>query len=72
MVIGWVSFFLFGLFYLHFGQSVRQWLAVMHFVVAEVSLLGLTIGLWLLYSGETQYEPVAAISSPAHCTVQIV
>ena len=63
MVIGWVSFFLFGLFYLHFGQSVRQWLAVMHFVIAEVSLLGLTIGLWLLYSGETQYEPVAAISS---------
>ena len=63
MVIGWVSFFLFGLFYLHFGRSVRQWLAVMHFVIAEVSLLGLTVGLWLLYSGETQYEPVAAISS---------
>jgi hypothetical protein len=63
MVIGWVSFFLFGLFYFHFGQSVRQWLAVAHFVLAQVSLLGLTIGLWLLYSGETQYEPIAAVSS---------
>ncbi len=63
MVIGWVSFFLFGLFYFHFGQLVRQWLAVAHFVLAQVSLLGLTIGLWLLYSGETQYEPIAAVSS---------
>ena len=66
MVIGWVSFFLFGLFYLHYGELVRQWLAAFHFALAQISLLGLTIGLWLLYSGETQYEPVAAISSIAY------
>ena len=63
MVIGWVSFFLFGLFYIHFGKSVRQWLAVLHFAVAQISMLGLMVGLWLIYSGQTQYEPVAAISS---------
>jgi hypothetical protein len=63
MVIGWVSFFLFGLFYLHHGKAVRQWLAQLHFWLAQVSMLGLMIGLWLLYSGQTKYEPIAAVSS---------
>lgn len=72
MVIGWVSFFLFGLFYLHFGSVVRRWLAAVHCVLAQMSILGLIIGLWLLYSGETQYEPVAAISSIAYAVSFVV
>lgn len=63
MVIGWVSFFLFGLFYLQYGNTVVRWLGVLHFILAQISMIGLAAGLWLLYSGETQYEPVAAISS---------
>ena len=63
MVIGWVSFFLFGLFYLHFANVVRQSLALVHLVLSQVSMIGLMIGLYLVYSGATQFEPVAAISS---------
>jgi len=72
MVIGWVSFFLFGLFYVHFGKSVRQWLAALHFALSQISLAGLIIGLWFLYAGETQFEPVAAISSIAYAVSFVV
>ncbi len=72
MVIGWVSFFLFGLFYARFGTAVRQWLAVIHLVVAQLTMVGLMVGLWLLYSGETQYEPIAAISSIAYAASFLV
>lgn len=63
MVIGWVSFFLFGLFYLQFGRHVSLWMSVAHLVMAQLSMLGLVTGLWLLYSGQSQYEPVAAFSA---------
>lgn len=63
MVIGWVSFFLFGLFYLHFGSLVRPLLAQIHFWLAQVSMAGIAIGLYLIYSGEMQYEPIPAVSS---------
>lgn len=63
LVIGWVSFFLFGMFYLHFGKVVSRMLARVHFWLAEASLAGLVVGLWLIYSGKTQYEPIAAVSS---------
>jgi hypothetical protein len=72
MVIGWVSFFLFGLFYLHYGKAVRQWLAQLHFWLAQVSMFGLMIGLWPLYSGQTKYEPVAAVSSIGYATSFLV
>ncbi|MEZ5850820.1 MAG: hypothetical protein R3D68_09275 [Hyphomicrobiaceae bacterium] len=66
LVIGWVSFFLFGLFYLHFGDAVRRWLTILHFWLAQLAMLGLTVGLWLLYSGKPQYEAIAAVSSIAY------
>ena len=66
MVIGWVSFFLFGLFYLRLGRTVNEWLAVLHFWVAQLSLIFLMVGLWLVYSGRPQYEPIAAVSSIAY------
>jgi hypothetical protein len=66
MVIGWVSFFLFGLFYLHFGTAVNGWFAALHFWIAQISLVCLMIGLWLVYSGQPQYEPIAAVSSIAY------
>jgi cbb3-type cytochrome oxidase subunit 1 len=65
-LIGWVSFFLFGLFYFQFGKAVRPILAVLHFWLAQAAMLGLMIGLWLVYSDRPEYEPIAAISSIAY------
>jgi uncharacterized protein involved in response to NO len=63
MVIGWLSFFAFGLFYLHFGKAMSRVLSLVHFGLAQCALIGLIIGLLLIYSGKTQYEPIAAVSS---------
>lgn len=63
MVIGWVSFAIFGLFYHQFQETASKSLAMIHFWLAQISLTGLVVGLWLTYSGETQYEPITAISS---------
>jgi len=65
-LIGWVSFFLFGLFYHHFGGAVRRVLALVHFWIAQAAMLGLMIGLWLVYSGQPEYEPIAAMSAIAY------
>jgi hypothetical protein len=63
MVIGWVSFSLFGFYYFQFGKAVSRVLSLFHFWMAEGALIGLVIGLWLMYSGRTQYEPIAAVSA---------
>ncbi len=66
MVVGWVSFAIFGLFYFLLGAAVPKWLAWTHFWLAEVSLAVLLIGLWLYYAGQTQFEPLAAVGSMAY------
>jgi ABC-type methionine transport system permease subunit len=71
-LIGWVSFFLFGLFYLQFGQAVRPVLAVLHFWIAQAAMLGLMIGLWLVYSDHSEYEPIAAVSAMAYAVSFLV
>jgi heme/copper-type cytochrome/quinol oxidase subunit 1 len=63
MVIGWVSFAIFGLFYAMFENFVPQALARIHFWLAQVSLAALVVGLLLVYSGRPQFEPIAAVSS---------
>ena len=63
MVIGWVSFALFSFFYHLFGEKVSKALSLIHFWLAQISLIGLVIGLWLFYSGKPEFEPVAAISA---------
>jgi cbb3-type cytochrome oxidase subunit 1 len=62
-LIGWASFFLFAIFYHSFGEKVSNLLARIHFWLAQISLLGLTVGLYLIYSGQTQFEPLAATSA---------
>ncbi len=66
MVIGWLSFFVFGFFYDRFAEAATGLLARVHFWLAQVSLAGIIIGLALIYSGNIQYEPIAAISSIAY------
>ena len=63
MVIGWVSFFLFSLFYDRFEDRVSGILARLHFWSAQLSLLPLIVGLWLLYSGREEFTPLAAGSA---------
>jgi hypothetical protein len=63
MVIGWLSFAVFGLFYHFFQQSVPQLLAGLHFWVAEVWLVIIVAGLWMIFSGRTEFEPLAAVGA---------
>lgn len=72
MVIGWVSFAIFGLFYHLLGERVSPILSRLHFGLAQASLIGLIVGLWLIYSGETDYEPIAAVSSLGYAASFIV
>lgn len=62
-VIGWVSFFLFSMFYHTYGDKVSAMLARIHFWLAQVAMLGIMVGLYLIYSGKTEFEPIAAVSS---------
>ena len=66
MVIGWVSFFLFGIYYLQFGKVTSRALSLTHFWLAQCAFIALVTGLWLIYSGRNQFEPVAAVSSIAY------
>ena len=60
MVVGWLSFAVFGFFYHLLGDRVPPLLASLHFWLAQVSLAVLVIGLWLYYAGRTEFEPLAA------------
>jgi ABC-type methionine transport system permease subunit len=66
MVIGWLSFSLFGFYYFQFGKAMSRTLSLIHFWLAGCAFIGLIIGLLLVYSGKTQYEPIAAVSSIAY------
>jgi len=63
MVIGWLSFAVFGFFYHFFGQAMPQLLASLHFWVAEASLIVIVAGLSLVFSGHTGFEPLAAVGA---------
>ena len=60
MVVGWLTFAIFGFFYHQLGNAVPPLLASLHFWLAQASLAVLVIGLWLVYSGRTEFEPLAA------------
>ena len=63
MVIGWLSFAVFGFFYHFFGQAVPQLLASLHFWLAQASFAIIVVGLWLFFSGRTEFEPLAAVGA---------
>ena len=72
MVIGWVSFFLFGIFYHLFRDRTLSMLSLIHFVAAQIALAGLVLALWNLYSGNMAFEQVAAISAMAYAASFLV
>lgn len=64
MLIGWVSFAIFGLFYHLLAERSATTLACAHFWLAQVSLVALVVGLFMIYSGhESAGSPVAAAAS---------
>jgi hypothetical protein len=72
LVVGWLSFAVFGLFYSLHESAVPKLMARLHLWLAQISLAGLVIGLWLLYSGQSQYEPMVALSSVAYAASFLV
>lgn len=63
MLLGWVSFAIFGFFYHTFPSTAANRLANVHFWLAEVSFVILIIGLVLIFSGRPAGDPIAAIGS---------
>ncbi len=63
LVVGWVSFALYGFFYHLFPKAAARALALAHFWLAQVSFVALVIGLFLLFNGHAQAEPIAAVAS---------
>ncbi|RUP00629.1 hypothetical protein [Hyphomicrobium sp.] len=64
LVVGWVSFALYGFFYHLFPATASTRLASAHFWLAELSILVLLAGLFQIFSGHSATgEPFAAIGS---------
>jgi cbb3-type cytochrome oxidase subunit 1 len=63
MLLGWVSFALFGVVYHLFPSAAANRLAPVQCWVAEISLIVLIVGLFLLFSGQSSADPVAAIGA---------
>lgn len=63
VLIGWVSFFLFALFYQQYEEKLDTKMVGCHFWLSQISLIGLVTGLGLIYGGMMEYEFIAAISS---------
>ncbi|MBY0559131.1 hypothetical protein [Hyphomicrobium sp.] len=64
LVVGWVSFALFGFFYHLFPAAAKSRLAAAHFWLAEASLLIMLAGLVQIFTGRAEAgEPFAAAGS---------
>src|SRR5262245_4923278 len=64
LVIGWVTFAIYGFFYHTFPAAAANRLATAHFWLAEISLVVLLIGLFLIFGGRPEAgEPFAAVGS---------
>src|SRR5690606_29948008 len=64
LVIGWVTFAIYGFFYHTFPLAAAKQLAKVHFWLAEISLVALLIGLLIIFSGQPATGgPFAAIGA---------
>jgi hypothetical protein len=67
MLIGWVSFAIFGFFYHQFAERAATLLARAHFWLAQASYVVFIVGLYLIFSGRTEAgEPMTAVGSLAY------
>jgi cbb3-type cytochrome oxidase subunit 1 len=63
LVVGWVTFAIYGFFYHLFPAAAASALAAAHFWLAQASFLTLISGLYLMFGGTSSAEPLAAIGS---------
>jgi hypothetical protein len=62
-LLGWVSLFLFGIFY-HLHPTIDQSrTAVIQVLIWIAATVILTIGVWLVHSGHPIGDPIAAVGS---------
>src|SRR5262245_8107815 len=66
LVIGWLSFAVFGLFYHLFPAAAASLAARIHCWLASLSAPLLFVAVYLVVTGNTAVEPVAALSSIAY------
>ena len=66
LVIGWLSFAVFGLFYHFFPTAAASVAARIHCWLAATAAPVLFIAVYLVVTGNTVVEPLAAISSIAY------
>ena len=62
-LIGWVTLMLFGLFYKSHPEAGRNKLALAHFWLSTIGAIIVNVGVYLIYSGMPQGDPVAGIGS---------
>lgn len=62
-LLGWVTMALMGLIYKNWPTVAEAKLAPLTYWLAHVTVIGLTLGVGLLYAGMTEYEPIAIVAS---------
>jgi hypothetical protein len=62
-LLGWVSMGLFALAYRSWSALETTKFAAIHYWLSHVSVIGLTVGVGLIYAGKLAYEPIATASS---------
>jgi len=63
LVVGWVSFALIGIFYHLFPRAASGLLPRVQFWLAQLSLITLVVGLYLIFTGHDGADPIAGVSS---------
>ena len=64
LVIGWVTFAIYGFFYHTFPSVAASRLATIHFGLAEISLVVLLAGLFAIFGGRPELgEPLAGLGA---------
>lgn len=62
-LLGWVTLFLFGMFYRFWPEAANTLLARIHFWLYAVSVTAMLVLLALLYSGYPAVEPALGVAS---------
>lgn len=64
-LVGWVTMMLYGLFYRSHADAAGSKLASIQFWLSTLGAIVINVGVYLLYTGMPEADPVAAIGSIA-------